>query len=163
MLGFFEARLCLLSPALSAGGALSSATLVKRSKGISDRHKYCCVTGAIGRRHQNIHPQSIRLRRITASKLIRHLAPSNIRSLVRTPAVTWHVWPRARRPRRNEAQLPRPAFSSLGVVTPRLKYLAQLWTVTLPHVECVQLRHISTGVSAASGCCYWWLWDEEPS
>lgn len=131
------ATVCSPSPVLSAGVAL-----VKRSKGISDSHKYCCVTGAIGRRHQNIRPQSITLRRITASKLIRHLAQSNIRSLGRMPAVTWHAWPRQ--------QLARAAFSSLVSGAVRL---VQFYTVTLPHVEYVQLRHISDSLCSSS-CCW---------
>lgn len=91
--------------------------------------------------------QSITLRRITDSKSIRHLAPSNIRSLGRMPAVTWHTWPRQ--------QLARAAFSPLVSGAVRL---VRFYTVTLRHVEYVQLRRISDRLCSSS-CC-WCLRDE---
>lgn len=69
-------------------------TLIKCAKWINDSHKYCCVTEIIWQLNQNIHPESIRLQRITASKLIhchrRHSAGLCVcidSSLVHTSAI----------------------------------------------------------------------------
>lgn len=76
-----------LSAVLSAAGAFGTARLsLSVQRGSATGINIAVSLERRDRRIKNIHPQSIRLRWITASKLIRRLARSNIRSLARAHA-----------------------------------------------------------------------------